>query len=136
MQLAAAQQASCAILSDGTAKCWGSNTYGQLGNGTNVGSGVPVTVSGLANAVAIDMSNAHVCALLASGGVRCWGYNFYGQLGNGNAGANAGSNVPVAVMSGFFDFPLANAISIGVGVDVSVGGGVDAEVAVEVGGAS
>jgi alpha-tubulin suppressor-like RCC1 family protein len=35
------------VLADGTAACWGSNQYGQLGNGTNTDSYVPVPVVGI-----------------------------------------------------------------------------------------
>jgi len=41
------------VLSDGTARCWGYNYYGQLGDGTIVDKSTPVTVLGLSNAVAI-----------------------------------------------------------------------------------
>jgi len=73
-------------------------------------------VSGLTNAIAIDMNSIHVCALTTSGWVKCWGYNFYGQLGNGSSGAGQMTNAPVTVTTGgFFNFPLANAVAIGVG---------------------
>src|SRR6478672_10495506 len=58
---------SCALLANGTAKCWGANVYGQLGNGSTTGSSRPVAVSGLTNAVAISVGVSHSCALLAGG---------------------------------------------------------------------
>ena len=74
---------TCALLSDGTVQCWGSNTYGELGNGTTTTSTTAVTVSGLEGpATAITAGAYHTCALMADGSVRCWGQNQYYQLGN------------------------------------------------------
>jgi len=42
-----------ALKSDGTIWAWGSNTTGQLGNGTNDDSNVPVQVSGLTDVIDI-----------------------------------------------------------------------------------
>ena len=85
---------SCALITGGTAQCWGDNEYGQLGDGTNTNSSVPVTVSGLAGVTAITAGGAHSCALMTGGTARCWGGNVYGQLGNGT---NTNSSVPVTV---------------------------------------
>jgi alpha-tubulin suppressor-like RCC1 family protein len=74
---------SCALLADGTARCWGRNDDGQLGNGTTTDSSTPVTVTGLTDAVAMTAWRGHSCALLADGTARCWGRNDSGQLGNG-----------------------------------------------------
>ncbi|MEM4680730.1 MAG: DUF2341 domain-containing protein, partial [Nanopusillaceae archaeon] len=66
---------TCALLSDGTAKCWGRNSNGQLGDGTNNVRYTPVNVSNLTNAVAIAAGGSHTCALLSDGTAKCWGDN-------------------------------------------------------------
>lgn len=76
----------------GSVKCWGANTYGQLGDGTNKQlSSVPVdvlvtgTTSLLTDVKYISAGISHVCAIVEKASedeVWCWGYNYYGQLGN------------------------------------------------------
>jgi len=51
--IAAGGTHSCALSANGTAKCWGRNASGQLGNGTTTNASTPVVVSGLTTAVAI-----------------------------------------------------------------------------------
>jgi alpha-tubulin suppressor-like RCC1 family protein len=104
--IAAGTWQTCALLADGTARCWGANSYGQLGNGSTTRSPVPVMVHGLANATAIDAGGLHVCALLAEGTVSCWGHNSTGQLGDGSL---TGSMTPVAVTG------IASAVAIAAG---------------------
>jgi alpha-tubulin suppressor-like RCC1 family protein len=78
---------TCALLTTGQVRCWGSNSSGQLGysNTTTIGdtehpSAVgPVQLGG--TATAITAGSSHTCALLTTGQVRCWGANGSGQLG-------------------------------------------------------
>src|SRR5437867_3949488 len=94
---------SCALLQDGTVRCWGQNDLGQLGNGTSdpvpnnpsTFNPTPVTVSGITTAVAISAGGWYTCALLQDGTVRCWGDNTYGELGNGAAVLSPSPSNPV-----------------------------------------
>jgi alpha-tubulin suppressor-like RCC1 family protein len=85
---------ACALLTDGSVRCWGYNHLGELGNGTTGYSSPPVVVSGITTATAIAAGLDHTCALLTGGSVRCWGYNWAGELGNGTT---TFSSTPVAV---------------------------------------
>ena len=95
---------SCALLADGTVRCWGANDFAELGDGTKIERHTPVPVSGLTNAVAIAGGSQHTCALLSTGRVRCWGLNVFGQLGNGTRTND--EPIPVAVSG------ITNAIAI------------------------
>ena len=75
---------ACAVMNDGSVKCWGSNVLGQLGDGTTVGSSTPVTVNGLPGAMStVSGGRWHTCGVSATGRATCWGDNQYGQLGDG-----------------------------------------------------
>jgi alpha-tubulin suppressor-like RCC1 family protein len=85
---------TCALTESGTAYCWGWNEFGQLGNGGNASTSVPVAVHGGLRFSSLSAGGAHTCGLTASGVAYCWGSNHQGQLGNG---ANESSTVPVPV---------------------------------------
>jgi alpha-tubulin suppressor-like RCC1 family protein len=73
---------TCALMSDATARCWGRNVRGQVGDGTtNSPATQPTVVSGLANARSLSLGGYHSCALLQNGTVQCWGENANGQAG-------------------------------------------------------
>ncbi|MCL2444968.1 IPT/TIG domain-containing protein [Candidatus Saccharibacteria bacterium] len=91
--------------SSGQIFAWGSNAFGQLGNGTTTASNVPVAVdmSGVLagrDIIQIAAGSNHSLALDSEGRVFAWGMNVWGQLGN-STGTTTASNTPVAVdMSG------------------------------------
>ena len=96
-QMTAGGTHSCAVKTDGSAWCWGSNANGQLGNGTTTSSTTPVAVSTMASAVTmISAGFAHTCAVKTDGSAWCWGSNVSGQLGDGTT---ISSTTPMAVIS-------------------------------------
>jgi alpha-tubulin suppressor-like RCC1 family protein len=82
--VAAGGHFSLALTSGGTVRSWGTNVFGELGNG---GSGtlqtLPVTVSSLSGITAIAAGFWHALALDSNGDVWTWGHNNHGQLGDG-----------------------------------------------------
>lgn len=82
LALSARSSQTCAVLTDGSAKCWGSNSFGQLGDRTTTERASPVDVVGLSDGVSqIEMGRFHTCALADE--MKCWGADALGQLGDG-----------------------------------------------------
>ena len=78
---------TCAILNDGSVKCWGRNHKGQLASGDYTDRSTPTPTDLLPRPVVkLALGHQHTCVVLDDGTARCWGDNFYGQLGNGDDG--------------------------------------------------
>ncbi|MEQ9502904.1 MAG: hypothetical protein RIT81_38900 [Deltaproteobacteria bacterium] len=92
VQVAAGGTHTCILDAAGAVRCWGENTFGQLGQGHrgtvgdrpgSLPSGAPdVDLGG--RALEIVLGGWHTCARLDTGAVRCWGRNDAGQLGYGH----------------------------------------------------
>jgi hypothetical protein len=104
-RLAVNDDHGCAVMPDHTVRCWGNNSFGQLGNGTQDDATIPVVVTGLDDANDVVVGNNHSCSRGQE--VHCWGSDAHGQLGNG------GSVVPGSFSSAFVDVVRLSGPSIG-----------------------
>jgi alpha-tubulin suppressor-like RCC1 family protein len=78
-------QYTCALKSDGTVWCWGSNALGQLGDGTTENRLSPVQVASLGASVAeVSVSSDRACARKTDDTIWCWGFSLENNLYPGN----------------------------------------------------
>lgn len=68
-------QTMCAVMMDGSLKCWGNGASGQLGDFKLEKSNKPVVVPGVTNVADVSIGGNYLCALITDGTVKCWGYN-------------------------------------------------------------
>lgn len=90
---------TCALLEDLTARCWGKNDSGQLGDGTTQDSADPVSVAGLQDVAQVAVGRRHTCALLRNGTIACWGDNSRHQLASGTTENSSAPRVVVGLVS-------------------------------------
>jgi len=87
----------CALTAGGIAYCWGTNTDGELGNGTTRDAATPQRVSSDRRFKSIAAGGnifvgkpgevstwGFTCGVTVDGSVTCWGDNRHGALGNGS----------------------------------------------------
>jgi alpha-tubulin suppressor-like RCC1 family protein len=92
---------TCALTSSGRAYCWGSNFWGQVGNGSRSetnGTPTPTPVVGELTFQLLSAGVGHTCGLVTDGRAFCWGAGRTGQLGTG--GQPLWSERPAAVAGG------------------------------------
>jgi hypothetical protein len=126
-QLAVNDDHSCARLHNGTIRCWGNNDFGQLGDGTQSSSAIPVQVVGIADGSGVTVGDHHSCGRGLD--VQCWGSDAHGQLGNGGPiVATDFSTTPVVVPGWTTSIEITNSgsASIASGGDVTCSSHLDA----------
>ena len=98
--IAVGSEHTCVVMHNGSVRCWGRGSNGQLGNGSVTNSLLPAEVMGIdgasesRSARSLDAGGFHSCALMQDGRARCWGYGIDGQLGDGRGSQ---SSIPVSV---------------------------------------
>jgi len=131
VQVSADYDKTCAVVADGTARCWGFNDYGDIGNGSLTPATSPATVVGLDSVLEIETSYQLTCARLASGKVSCWGYKFH-----------IGDGAPIPPPDDYYYYTDPSEVAQPVPVEVadldqvtSISGNVDSMCALDAGGA-
>lgn len=108
---------TCALLENGSVKCWGNNWYGQLGYGhtdpighdvNEMGDNLPAVDLGAGRtATNVFLGSDHACATLDDGSIKCWGNGGSYQLGTsgnqniGDGPGEMGDNLPTVDLGTF-----------------------------------
>ena len=136
VHLAAGSFHTCAILNDGSVKCWGLNDFGQLGVNSSayslgsapnqMGDFLPTVPLGVGRrAIDLAVGSRHTCALLDDYSVKCWGYNGYGQLGVNNTYSWGSSGYPISNSTAAINFGgyTPSALAVGEHFNCAILGG-------------
>ena len=98
---------NCALMSDGTVKCWGDvSAFGIV-------SKVPVLIPGITDAVAIAAADSYTCVVLSGGTVECWGVTTGGEYCDQTCGLSR--SLPVTITG------LTNAVVVSYAAESSCG---------------
>lgn len=118
---------SCAVTASGAVKCWGENTFRELGDGSTMERSSAVTVSGVSSVAQVDVAPLvgtdvflagahHSCAVQTDGDAYCWGDNSEAQLGDGTSIPRT-SAVAADSASTFSSVAVGNAHTCGLRTD-------------------
>ena len=117
VSISAGDKHTCGVTSSGPGVlsgpvyCWGSNTNGELGDGTFAERATPTLVSGGLAFIAVSASHgAHTCGITTDFLAYCWGSNADGQLGDASTTTrnaptlvqNAGTHLFRSISTGRF----------------------------------
>jgi alpha-tubulin suppressor-like RCC1 family protein len=96
VSISAGNEHTCGIASGGAGYCWGTNEYGELGNGTTTNSATPSPIQGSPSfkLMAASKLGVFACGVATNGTAYCWGSNSYGQLTQGAQTVLAPQSVP------------------------------------------
>jgi len=107
-QVSAGGYHTCGVTTGNVAYCWGSNEFGQLGDGSTDGLTAlrsrPSMVAGGLRFRQVSAGSSHTCGVTTEKRVYCWGFNFDGELGDGTGyptNIERLTPVPVAVARRF-----------------------------------
>jgi alpha-tubulin suppressor-like RCC1 family protein len=126
--ISSSEETDCAIVSGGTVKCWGHDSFGELGNGTDTSQYneednlyrwlvtdvlSPDGRTNLSRVAALGHgpSAYTMCAITSGGAAYCWGQNESAQTGSGTRSATADLPLPLGSLGG------ATAVEIALGLD-------------------
>lgn len=104
---------SCGIESSGILKCWGSNTYGQLGVGKSSIVSTPKVIEPTSTYQKISQGYKHSCGITTAGVLKCWGANFYGQLGD-QTKVDRSSPIPIDITGSYADISAGGLHTCGI----------------------
>jgi alpha-tubulin suppressor-like RCC1 family protein len=101
VQVAAGNSAACALMDDGTVRCWGRNNLGEHGiKASDIDAATPVAVPGVTGATDIWMggdggaSGDMVCVRTKAGAISCWGSPGNKPKVDGKTWTNAAEEIP------------------------------------------
>ncbi|HMM00740.1 MAG TPA: hypothetical protein PKC96_05295 [Bacilli bacterium] len=110
VSISGGEKHSLAVTSLGKVFAWGSDNYGQIGNGAGSSSDVTspqditANFAGLATnetVVSVSAGANHAFAVTSLGKVFAWGGNDNGQLGNGRSGSSSKVTSPENITANF-----------------------------------
>ncbi len=108
VQIDAGDEHTCAVLNNGTVRCFGDSQFHEAGFRqidpddwlSWIPNRIPLEIEGIDDAVQVTAGVAHSCALHADGGVSCWGGNIGRQLALGDTGLVSATPVRIEGLSG------------------------------------